>query len=120
MRSILRTLVLAPVVMAAAALAANSAMAETTVVVPFSFKVAGKICPAGRYAVDRDVNHNYVTLVAKNAPVGFQWILSPGDDDRKNSEITLSFDRQGEGYALGLVQYGRLSTHRLNKVSPHS
>jgi hypothetical protein len=120
MRSILRTLVLAPVVMAAAALATNAAMAETTLTVPFSFKVAGKICPAGRYAVDRNLGHNYVTLVAKNAPVGFQWILTPGDDDRKNSDVTLSFDKQGEGYVLGLVQYGRLATHRLDKVSPHS
>jgi hypothetical protein len=120
MRSILRSLILAPVVLAAAALAANTAMAETTVNVPFSFSVAGKSCPAGRYIVDRNLSHNYVTLIAKNAPVGFQWILTPGDDDRKSSEITLSFDRQGEGYVLGLVQYGRLATHRLDKASPHS
>ena len=120
MRSILHSLILAPALMAAAALAPNTAMAEAVVNVPFTFTVAGKACPAGRYTVERDTTHNLVTLVGKNAPVSFQWILTVGDDARKNSAVTLRFDEQDSSYKLESVQYGRLTTHRLDKVSPHS
>ncbi len=120
MRSILHSLILAPAVMAAAALAPNTAMAEAVVNVPFTFTVAGKTCPAGRYSVLRDTNHNFVTLISKNAPVGFQWILEVGDDARKSSDVTLRFDEQDKSYKLESVQYGQFTTHRLDKVSPHS
>jgi hypothetical protein len=52
MGSILRNFVLAPAAMAAAALATNTAMAET-LKVPFTFTVDGKDFPAGLYSVQR-------------------------------------------------------------------
>jgi hypothetical protein len=119
MRSILRTLVLAPAMIAAAALATNYAMAESTVNVPFSFTVAGKYCPAGQYLVQRDPIHNFVTLRGKSAPVGFNWILGPGDGAPGSSTLTLSFDQQDRGYALESVQFGSMTTRRLDK-GPHS
>jgi hypothetical protein len=118
MRSILHSLVLAPVVMAAAALATTSAMAEATVNVPFSFTVAGKNCPAGQYTVQRDVIHNFITLRSKYAPVGFNWILGPGDGVTKDSTITLSFDQQDQRYRLQSVEYGTDKTRRLDKAPP--
>jgi len=61
-----------------------------------------------------------VTLRSENTPVSFQWILSVGDDGRKNTAVTLRFDRQDQNFALDSIQYGKMTTHRLNKTSPHS
>jgi hypothetical protein len=115
MRSILHSLVLAPALLAAAAFTTTSAKAETTVNVPFTFTVAGKPCPAGLYILQRDPIHSFVTLMGKNAPVGFNWNLGPGDGVVKESNIKLSFEKEGEGYALESIQYGSQATHRLNK-----
>ena len=119
MRSILRALVLAPAMIAAAALATTSAMAESTVNVPFSFTVAGKHCPAGQYTIQRDPIHSFVTLRSKYAPVGFNWILGPGDGVARDSNIRLSFAVQEQSYALDSVQFGSQttsqSTRHLNK-----
>lgn len=115
MRSILRSLVLAPVVMAAAALATTSAMAESIVNVPFTFTVDGKPCPAGQYLIQRDPIHNFVTFRGKNAPVGFNWILGPGDGVAKDSNIRLSFGQQDQRYSLQSVQFGSDKTRRLDK-----
>ena len=117
MRSILRVLVLAPAMIAAAALATNSALAESTVNVPFSFTVAGKHCPAGQYLVQPDPIHNFVTLRGKYAPVGFNWILGPGDGAPGSSTLTLRFDQQDQRYALESVHFGSLTTRRLDKGS---
>jgi hypothetical protein len=123
MRSILRALVLAPAMIAAAALATTSAMAESIVNVPFSFTVGGKHCPAGQYMIQRDPIHNFVTLRGKYAPVGFNWILGPGDGVARDSNIRLSFAVQDQSYALDSVQFGSQTTtqttRHLNK-GPHS
>ncbi len=117
MRSILRSLVLAPVVLAAIVVTTTSAKAETRVNVPFTFTVDGKTCPAGKYIVVRDPSHNFVTLMGEKAHVGFNWILSPGTAPAKDSNLTLSFDKQDESYALESIQFGSLTTHRLDKQS---
>jgi hypothetical protein len=103
--------------MAAAAFTTTSAMAETTVNVnvPFSFTVSGKPCPAGKYIVQRDLIHSYVTLMGKNAPVGFNWNLGPGDASPTESNVKLSFEQEGGTYALESIQFGSLETHRLNR-----
>ena len=115
MRSILRFLVLAPAMIAAAALATNSAMAEATINVPFSFTVAGKHCPAGQYMIQRDPIHNFVTLRGKYAPVGFNWILGPGDGVARDSNIRLSFAQQNQSYALDSVQFGSQTTSQTTR-----
>jgi hypothetical protein len=120
MRFNLRSIILTSAVVAAAALATNSAMAEAIVNVPFNFKVAGKVCPAGRYSVQRDQAHNLITLISKSAPVGFSWMLNPGDDSRADSRVTLRFDQQDQNFFLESVQYGQLTTHRLDKNITHS
>ncbi len=120
MRSILHSLVLAPVVMAAAALAPNIAMAEAVVTVPFSFSVDGKVCPAGQYTVDRDPIQNIVTLRSEKAPVGFHWFLTPGDDNRKTTNITLHFNQNDEKFSLKTVEYGRMTTHQIDSKHKHT
>ena len=120
MRSILRSLVLAPVMIAAAALATNSAMAETTVNVPFSFTVAGKICPAGQYLVKEAPSRSFVTLLNKNGSVGFSWILGPGDGATGSHPFTLRFEQQDQNYTLDSAEYGSSETHRLDKKGPRS
>jgi hypothetical protein len=113
MRSILHSLVLAPALLAAAALTPNIAMAETVVTVPFTFTVDGKVCPAGQYSVRRDSIKNMVFLQSEKAPIAFNWSLTPGNDDRRPSNITLHFDENNQGYTLQTVEYGRLTTHSL-------
>jgi hypothetical protein len=105
--------------MAAAALSTTSAMAEAIINVPFSFTVAGKSCPPGQYLVQRDTVGNFVTLRSRKSPVGFNWILGPGDGVAKDSNIRLSFAHQDQNYALDSVQFGSQttsqSTRHLNK-----
>jgi len=120
MRFNLRSIIMTSAVLAAAALATNSAMAETTVNVPFSFVAAGKVCPAGRYIVERDLAHNFVTLAGKSAPVGFRWLLNPGDDARKSSDVTLRFDENGQDFTLDSIMYGKQTTPHLDKRGAHS
>jgi len=120
MRSILHSLVLAPALFAAAALAPNTAMAEAVVNVPFNFVVDGKVCPAGQYSVRRDVIKNMVFLRSQNAPVAFHWFLNPGDEDRQPTNVTLRFNQDDQSYTLQTVEYGRLTTHSLVRKPKHS
>jgi hypothetical protein len=121
MRSIFHSLVLAPVVLAAAALVPNIAMAEASVVnVPFNFTVDGKVCPAGQYSVTRDPIRNMVLLQGKKTAIAFQWLLTPGDDDRRASDVRLRFDQVNQNFALQNVQYGRMTTYQLDRKMKHS
>jgi hypothetical protein len=113
--NILRNMILAPVVMAAAALATNTAMADTTLKVPFSFTVAGKTCPAGLYLVKRGTSSNLVTLQNKETAQAFSWIIGPGDPTPSDLAVTLKFDEMGDAHALRSVQVGPWITSRLDK-----
>jgi hypothetical protein len=102
--------------MAAAALATNTAMAETLVKVPFSFTVAGKNCPAGLYSVQWESTHgSLVTLKSKEVPQSFTWVVGPGDPAPGDTAVVLRFDELGENHALRSVQYGSQITSRLDK-----
>ena len=114
MGSILRNFVLAPAVVAAAALATNTAMAAT-VKVPFNFTVAGKKLPAGYYSVRREVSQNMVTLRSYETPQSFTWVLAPGDPAPTDTGMVLRFDVRGEAHTLRSVQCGPLITSRLDK-----
>jgi hypothetical protein len=114
MGSILRNFVLAPAVMAAAALATNTAMAET-VKVPFNFTVAGKDMPAGYYSVRREISQNMVTLRSTETSQSFTWVVGPGNPDPKDTAVTLRFDQLGQDHVLQSVQYGPLITAKLDK-----
>ena len=114
MRSILPRFLLASAVMATAALATNSALAETMVNVPFNFTVNGKTCPAGLYSVDRNLMNGVVTLRNDNWKKSFMWIASSGDPVPGDSRVILRFDEMGPAHALQSVQYGDLVTSRLD------
>jgi hypothetical protein len=120
MRFNLRNFVLAPAVMAAAALATNTAMAETTLKVPFNFTVDGKNCPAGLYTVQRESTHNSVTLTSKATQRSFTWIIAPGDPAPTASAVTLTFDELGQTHTLRSVQYGPMVTSRLDQKTKES
>ena len=117
MKSIFSKFVLAPAVLAAVALAAASAKAEVTVKVPFNFTADGKICPAGYYTVRHDDHGSFVTLRSKTSSQNFTWVVGPGLAPPDNRKITLKFDEIGSGHVLQSVQYGALSTARLDKKS---
>ena len=114
MGSTLRNFVLAPAVMAAAALATNTAMAET-VKVPFNFTFDGKDFPAGYYSVKREMSENMVTLRSNATSQSFTWIIAPGDPAPTDTAVTLRFDELGQDHVLQSVQFGPLITSRLDK-----
>ena len=113
MRSILHHIVLASAVMASAALAPNTAAAET-VKVPFNFTVAGQTWPAGVYSVKKDSSGNLVTLSSRDAKKNFSCVIGPGAPGPTETLVTLRFDNMGETHSLRFVQYGSLISSPLN------
>lgn len=108
--------ILAPTIMAAAALATNTAKAETTLNVPFNFTVNGKSWPAGTYAVAKDSNGNRVTLFSKDSSKISAWIIVPGNADPRDTRIILTFDSIGDTHSLFSIQYGSKITPNLGKA----
>lgn len=115
MKSIYSKFILAPVALAAVALATSSAIAETTVRVPFKFTAGGQVCPAGYYTVQHDDSANFVSLTSKDTLKTFTWVVGPGAPDLKDTKIALKFDQVGGTHVLQSVQYGSLVTSRLDK-----
>jgi len=101
--------------MAAAVLATNSAKAETTLNVPFSFMVAGKACPAGHYTVKENPIGTLVTLTNEDSSRVFTWILGPGSPDFKDGEVVLKFDVAGQTHLLRTIQINSMTTPILDK-----
>jgi hypothetical protein len=118
MRSLLSKFFLASAVAATAALAVNTAKADTMVNVPFNFTVNGKVCPAGLYSVARNELSGVVTLRNGDWKRSFAWIATPGDPAPTDSRIMLRFDKAGDGYTLQSVQYRNLITARLDGKKP--
>jgi len=114
MRINLSKMILATVAVAAVAVTATTAKADTRVNVPFTFSVDGKICPAGEYVIERTSFNGLVTLQSKDAKRHFSWILVPNANDQ-DKRIVLKFDQFGENKVLNSVQYGQLTTHKLDK-----
>lgn len=115
MRSLLPRFLFAPALVAAAALATSTAMAETTVNIPFNFTVAGKTWPAGRYNVLQGPAANSVRLSSADSSHTYIWIDGPGDARPTDERVILTFDAVSEGHALRTVQYGGRITRRLDK-----
>jgi hypothetical protein len=121
MRSIVHKFILASVVMAAAALATNTAMAEGVLIkVPFNFIVAGKNCPAGLYSVQRDSASHILFLQSRTQPQIFGWVAGPGAPEPNDGRVRLKFTEDGMTHTLQSVQYRSLITARLDKHTPHS
>jgi hypothetical protein len=117
MRTILSRFILSSAVIALAALATDSAKAETTLNVPFSFTFAGKTCPAGHYSVRHDSSGNFVILRNEDLSQTYLWILASGAPDPNDHKIAMRFDSFGETHALRSIQLGSMITPRLDKSS---
>jgi hypothetical protein len=116
MRFLLPKLVMASAVMMAGALAAAPAMAEVMVNVPFSFTVNGKVCPAGRYAVEHNATSSLVSLRAVSSwSRSFTWVAGPGEPSPYDARVILRFDENGADHALQSVQFGSMITNRLDR-----
>ena len=110
------TLVLATAALATAALTINTAGAEANKVnVPFSFKVAGKVLPAGEYSVERDRNGNFIKLQGKDPAQLVIVVASAMAADGKL--VSLKFDTQNNEHVLETIQYGHMISSRLDKGS---
>ena len=114
MRFMLGKLILAPAVMAAAALATTTATAETAMKVPFGFSAAGKSWPAGTYVVQKDLSGNLVTVRSRETAKSFTCILGPGAPAPTDTHVSLQFDEAGSTHALRTIQYGAQITSRLD------
>lgn len=118
MRFNLRSIVLAPAMLATAALAiqpstAWAARSGSTVHIPFEFEVAGQAYPAGVYHVH--VGTLYNTVALENGSHTFVWIIGPGDANPADQRTILKFDVLGERHLLRSIQYRAMSTSRLDK-----
>jgi hypothetical protein len=121
MRSILGLgkLILAPAVLAAVALACNTASAST-VNVPFSFAAAGHVWPAGAYSVDKEISGGMVTVKSLATGLSFSSLLGPGDAAPTDTKLTLKFDTIGNSHALRTIQYGWQITSQLDRKQERS
>jgi hypothetical protein len=113
MQNTLRSLVLASAVLAITATAATTAKAATAINVPFEFSIGNQICPAGHYLVERDTNGASVKLVG--ASQSFTWGVHPGDGAPTDSRVVLKFDDIGSAHQLSTIQYGALTTSKLDR-----
>ena len=118
MKSMFSKFVLGSAAVAAIALGAISATAETTVKVPFKFTAGGQVCEAGYYTVNHD-NGNFVTLTAKDSGKTFTWVVGPGAAAPTETKVALKFDNLGGTRVLQSIQYGRLVTPPLDKKTLH-
>jgi hypothetical protein len=107
-------LVLAPAVLAVAALACNTASAST-VNVPFSFAAAGHVWPAGAYDIQKDFTGSIVTVKSMSTGLSFSSLLGPGEPALTDTKLALKFDSIGNTHALRTIQYGGLITSQLDK-----
>jgi hypothetical protein len=105
--------ILTAIVITAGGLATHTAMAETTLKVPFSFTVAGQSMPAGVYSVSKDSLHNVVTLKSMDESKTFSAVLVPGDPSPNDRHVALKFDQSGNGHTLKYIQYGPETTSSL-------
>lgn len=112
------TLVLATAALATAALAINTANAEATSInVPFSFKVAGKVLPAGEYTVERDHTGNFIKLQGKD-PAQLVIVVASAMAAESNL-VSLKFGADNNQHVLQTIQYGHLISSKLDKGSKH-
>jgi hypothetical protein len=116
MRSILGfgKIVLAPAILAAAALACNTASAST-VNIPFSFAAAGHVWPAGAYSVQKEFAGDIVTLKSVETGLSFSSLVGPGDPDLNDTKVALKFDTIGNTHALRTIQYGGMISSQLDR-----
>src|ERR1700756_3083435 len=110
----LRSLLLAPALLAATAFTPQPASAAV-LHVPFAFTVSGHTLPAGEYTVNRDLHGSYVTLKSADGTQSFNWMISPGDPDPNSSTVAMRFDVTDSGYTLQSVQYGGMIPRKLDK-----
>lgn len=119
MRLSLSTLVLAPALLAAAAVMPQHASAAV-LHVPFAFTVNGHNLPAGDYSVNSRLNGDAVILTTADHKQQFSWLLLPGDPAPGDSKVIMKFDTTDSGYQLRSIQYRALITSRLDKKSHDS
>jgi hypothetical protein len=115
MRSMLRSLVLAPALLAAAAaFAANT----TAVNIPYDFVAQGKAFPAGQYDVSRDINSNFLTIRKHGTPE-VNFTVTAGAGGEFDNKVSLKFDSVGDSHVLNTVRYGHLVTAHLDSDKKH-
>lgn len=108
------TRILASAAVAATALAAIPAMADSARInVPFSFTVGGKILPAGEYRVQSIDLGNLVNFKSADSKQYFTWVAMPSNEDGRNA--VLRFADDGNMHTLQSVQIGPLVTARFTK-----
>jgi hypothetical protein len=93
-----------------------SAATATTLSVPFNFTVDGKVCPAGSYTIKRVDSDKFVTLQSNDSSASFAWIAG-SSAPRDGQRVVLSFDTEGKAHALRSIQYGPVTTPRLDRNS---
>ena len=112
------SLVLAPALLAAAAITSHPVLAAPTVHVPFPFIASGHSCPAGDYLVHSGNQGSSIGLQGPAGQVFF--LIGPGEPNPRDKRVILTFDKEGKRYLLRTVQYRGNVTNRLDKHFPEN
>jgi hypothetical protein len=116
MRLSLHSLVLTPVLLAAAVVTPQHASAAV-LHVPFAFTVSGQSLPAGDYSVVPALGGDTVVLYSASQRKTFSWLLAPGEPNPGDRGVIMRFDNTDSGYALRSIQYHAAITRQLDKKS---
>jgi hypothetical protein len=114
MRLSLRTLVLS-----SAALCSTTAFAakQVRVDVPFNFVVKNHTYQAGTYRVEIEPERSFVTLSNIKDPQPLMWLVGPADSE--DNKVRLTFDPIGPNMVLRTIQFGGLTTPKLDAPPKH-
>jgi hypothetical protein len=114
MRSILRMLVLTPVLCTTAAFAVD----RVSVDMPFSFESHGRVFPASRYDVSLTDDRRMLILTSRTNPADrATWMTLSADRGPLDPDLSLQFDREGNLPELRAV---RLGTYQTPILDAHS
>lgn len=114
-------LLLVPSAVVALGLTTLPAVAEARVNIPFSFSVGNQQYPAGQYVIEQGNLYNRVlTIQSKDTPTGFNCILTPGGNDENPNKVSVVFDVRDNNYALRNIQFGTLTSPRMDKIVDRS
>lgn len=117
MFSTIGKLLLIPGALASVGLTSLPAAADARVNIPFNFSVDGEQYPAGQYLLKQGQMYNRVlTVQSEDTPTAFNCTLTPGGNTDNPDKVVVIFDVRDNNYTLRNIQYGTLTSPRMNKA----
>lgn len=121
MFSTIGKLLLIPGALATVGLTSLPAEAEARVTIPFNFSIGSEQYPAGQYLLKQGQMYNRVlTVQSEDTPTAFHCTLTPGGDTDNPNKVAVIFDVRDNNYTLRNIQYGALTSPKMDKTLDRS